>query len=146
MFWRSSLSSKGSPSTSPLLQIKLLHVTTTLRWLPLPVGEGWGEGKHRSSKSLKIYLALASFGNKLDIQQFLTPKNEYPLISAPHPKTIFQRNVKSLASTSAFDAFSLSEGSKAAPLLILQARCTSHHRHKMSLGEFVCVLFSVCSI
>jgi hypothetical protein len=82
------------------------------------VGEGWGEGKHRSSKRLKIYLALASFGNKLDIRQFLPLKNEYPLILAPHPKTIFQRNVKSLASTSAFDAFSLSEDSKAAPLTL----------------------------
>jgi hypothetical protein len=55
---------------------------------------------------------------KLDILQFLPIKNEYPLILTPHPKTIFQRNVKSLASTSAFDAFSLSEGSKAAPLTL----------------------------
>ncbi|WP_447885775.1 hypothetical protein, partial [Serratia fonticola] len=80
------------------------------------VGEGWGEGKHRSSKRLKIYLTLASSGNKLDIRQFLPLKNAYPLILAPHTKTIFQRNVKSLASTSAFNAFSLSE---AAPLTLL---------------------------
>ncbi|MFN3066738.1 hypothetical protein ACKWMY_01315 [Serratia sp. J2] len=53
---------------------------------------------------------------KLDIIQFLPLKIEHPLILTPHPKTIFQRNAKSLAYTSAFDAFSLSEGSKAAPL------------------------------
>ncbi|WP_152529992.1 hypothetical protein [Serratia fonticola] len=82
------------------------------------MGEGWGEGKHRSSKRLKIYPTLASFDEKLDIIQFLPLEIEHPLILTPHPKTIFQRNAKSLAYTSAFDAFSLSEGSKAAPLTL----------------------------
>ncbi|WP_447878383.1 hypothetical protein [Serratia fonticola] len=82
------------------------------------MGEGWGEEKHRSSKRQKIYLTLASFGNKLDIRQFLPLKNEHPLILTLPTMTIFQRNVKSLAYTSTFDAFSLSEGSKAAPLTL----------------------------